>query len=98
MNLLIDDSPELKIYDNQIDEKYLDVALTVSRGLKFLLENPVYETLYLDYNLIGAKGTDVLDWLKKNRGKIPNRIHSISFGAPDSFYQEIKEVLALKLG
>lgn len=97
--LLIDDYPELKIFEHGIDRNTINlrIAKTVNSGVYAISNSDTFDKIYLDYKLPDGTGEDVLLYLTANPDKIPKEIVCISSCPLDPyFYQKIEMVLKLR--
>ena len=92
--ILIDDNPELKAIDNNLNLEDIDVAKTCEAGIKMLSENERYETLYLDYQLPDGNGFVIIDWLSDHMDKVPTDIFLVSFGHNASLRPYVEALMA----
>lgn len=87
--LMIDDEPELKIYDKHLVEADMIIARTVAEGIAKLDVYPKFTRLYLDCRLPDGSHRDVLNWLSDHLDKVPVEIFSCSFSTFSDFYPRV---------
>ena len=91
--ILIDDCPELKAIDNNINLEETDVATTCEAGIKLLSENEKYDTLYLDHDLPDGNGFAIIDWLSDHIDKVPTNIILVSYGFNSSLWPYVEALM-----
>jgi hypothetical protein len=92
--ILIDDYPELKAFDRDLNLKELTVAKTVEDALHILNTNSKFNRMWLDGKLPDGTWENVLNWLSDHLDKVPDEIFSCSFGTSTRFYPMVEVLYA----
>lgn len=93
--VMIEDNPEIKAQDKNLDLKTMTVATSVEEGLLVLADEPCFDRLYLDGNLGDGTYLDILTWLSDHPDKVPKEIISISFMTSARFYPMVQALQAM---
>jgi DNA-binding NtrC family response regulator len=92
--LMIDDEPELKAFDKDLDLSTMIVAKDVEQGIHVLESNPRFDKLYLDGRLPDGSYLNILLWLSDHLNKVPEEIFSISFSTSRNFLPMVQALQA----
>jgi DNA-binding response OmpR family regulator len=92
--LMIDDHPDLKAHDKDLDLSTMIVARDIESGIKAFEGNPRFDTLYLDGRLPDGSFRDILIWLSDHLDKVPMEIINVSFSTTMEFYPMVEALQA----